>query len=114
MIRHPLQEILPIPLLPEPESLNLRPRITHRSEPIGSPLKIKIYKLLQVRSNNLVGVHKDDFLEVEREKDVEEEDFVSPDLTLLFLLGTKPVRPFVCYELVLEAVFFGHDGDKVL
>ena len=53
-------------------------------------MKIQIYELLKVRSDNLIGVDEDDFLEVYREKNVEEENLVRPDNSLFLLLCAEP------------------------
>ena len=71
-------------------------------------------ELVHVRAHDLVGVDEDDFVEVEREEDVQEEDLVAPDLALLLLLRAQPVRPFVRHERVLEVVVRGQVREGTL
>jgi hypothetical protein len=77
-------------------------------------MKIQIYEFLQVRSNNLIGVYENDFLETHREQDIKEQDLVSPNDALLLLLGSKPRWPFVGDQLVLEFVFFSQMWNEFL
>jgi hypothetical protein len=53
-------------------------------------MEVKIDQFLQVRSHDLVRVHKDDLFQVHWEEHVQKEDLVSPDDPLLFGLSTEP------------------------
>jgi hypothetical protein len=59
---------------------------THWCITVRSTLQIKINQLFQVGSHDLIRVHKNDFLQVHGEKDIQEQNLVSPNDTLLFLL----------------------------
>ena len=117
MVRFSSKEILPIPSLPETESLHRLVVVAHRSIAVRSALEIQIDELLQVRPNDLVSIDKDDFIEVHGEKHVQEEDLVAPNNPLLLALRPEPRRPFVSDKFVLESVllcevrdeFLGHD-----
>lgn len=77
-------------------------------------MKVKVYQLFQVSANNLIGVHKDDFLEIHWKENIEKQNFVCPDDSLFFLLSAEPGGPFVCHEFVLEIISFGQVRDKFL
>ena len=108
------QEIFPVPSLPKAEALHICVVVTHRGIAVWCSMKIKIYKLLHIRANNLVCINENDFLEVHREKDVKEQDLVRPNDTLLLLLRAEPRGPFVRDELVLEPIFGGKVRDEFL
>jgi hypothetical protein len=114
MIWSTLQEISPIPCLPESESFHVSIVITHRCIPVRRPVEVEVNKLFQVSSDNLISVHKYDLFQIHREEDVEEQDLVCPNDTLLFFLGLKPRWPFVCHEFVLETIGFCHMWDEFL
>lgn len=114
MIRSALKELFPVACLPESKALHVVVVVAHRSVGIRCALDVKVNKLLQVSSNNLVSVHEKNFLEVHREEDVQEQDLVRPDDSLLLLLLSQPGWPFVCYKFILESVFFSEVGDKFL
>lgn len=77
-------------------------------------MKVQIDQLLQVRAHDLVRVNEDDLFQIHREKDVEEQDFVTPDDSLLLFLCAQPRRPFVRYKLVLKLVRLCEMGNKLL
>ncbi len=114
MIRSALKELFPVARLPESEALHVVVIVTHRRIGVWSTLDVKVNKLLEVGSNNLVGVYEEDFLEVHREENVQEQDLVRPDDSLLLLLLSQPGRPLVCYKFILEPIFFGEVRDKFL
>lgn len=62
----------------------------------------------------LVGVHKDDLVQIQREQDIQEQDLVSPDDSLLLCLGTQPMGPVVCDEFIVKVVFLCHMRNKIL
>lgn len=62
----------------------------------------------------MVGVHKDDLIHGQREENIQEEDFVSPNDSLLLRLLVEPTGPLVLHQLVLEAVRLGYVRDGVL
>ena len=69
-------------------------------------MQIEVDEFLEVGADDLISVDKDDLLEVHREEDIQEQDLVGPDDTLLFLLCPQPRRPLVGHKLVLEAICF--------
>merc|ERR1719232_604320 len=105
--------IPPISLLPEPESLHVFIAITEWSVTIGSSTKIKFPQLQQVSPDDLVRVHKDDFLEIERKENIKEQYFVSPDDSLFIGLLVQPSRPLVLNIFVLKSVPLGIFRNKV-
>jgi hypothetical protein len=70
------ERLLPIPRLPEPEPLHLRPTVSHRSVPVHPIMQVHVYQLLHVGTDDLVRIDKDDLVEIEREEYIEEEDLV--------------------------------------
>ena len=62
----------------------------------------------------MIGIDEDDLLERHREKNVKEEDLVSPDGALLLFLCAQPRRPFVGDQFILEVVLGGEVRDKFL
>ena len=130
MIWPPPERFLPVPRLPEPEPFHLFPRVAHGRIAIHVALQVDIDELLYVCPHNLVGIDKDDLVEVLREEHVEEENLVSarqycplqgtqetdvrPDDALFLGLSSQPVRPFVRDELVFEAVFLGQVRQECL
>jgi hypothetical protein len=88
MIRSALEVIFPIPSLPESEPFHISIIVAHGSVAIRCPVKVKIYKFFQVCSDNLIGIHEYDFLEIHGEQNVKKEDLVSPNDTLLLFLST--------------------------
>ena len=107
------QVISPVALLPEAESLHFGVGVTEGGVTIGRPSEVKIPQFRQISPNNLVSVHKDDFLQVEGEEDVKEEDLVTPDCPLSLLLLVQPPRPLVVDILVLEAISLGILRDEL-
>lgn len=69
---------------------------------------------IQVRPNDLVSVDEGDFVEVNGEKDVQEENLVAPNGVLLLALRPEPRRPFVSDEFVLEAIILRKVRDEFL
>lgn len=63
---------------------------------------------------HLISIHKEELVNNQREKHVQEEDLVAPDDSLLLRLLVKPPWPFVLNKLILEIVFFGHVRYKLL
>lgn len=114
MIRQPLEELGPIPSLPEAEALHFGVIVTHGCVAVWCAMQVKINQLLQVRADDLIGVNEDDFLQVHREQHVEEQYFVRPNNSLFFLLSTQPRRPLVSHELVLESILLGKVRNKFL
>ena len=114
MVGFAAQETLPVPLLPEAEAFHLGARVAHGCEAIGSAFQVVLDQRVHVCAHDLVCVDEDDFVEVEGEEDVEEEDLVAPDFALLFLLRAQPVRPFVSDHFVLEAVLGCQGGEESL
>ena len=108
------QVISPVALFPESEALHLGVGVTEGGVTVGRSSKVKVPQFRQISPYNLVGVHKDDLLEVEREENVQEEDLVTPDCPLSLLLLVQPPRPLVVDILILEAVPLGILGDEFL
>lgn len=71
-------------------------------------------ELLKIWTLYLISVNKYYFVHSQWEKDIQEEDFVTPDDPLLFRLLMKPMGPFVLYKLILESIFFCHVRDNLL
>lgn len=69
----------------------------NKKRPLSSP-RPSLYLYLS-HTVHLVGVDVDDFVHVERKEDVEEQDLVAPDNSLLLALATQPLRPLVRHEL---------------
>lgn len=67
-----LQEVFPVPLLPETESLHLGVVVSHGSIRIRRAVQVEVNELLQVRPHYLIGVDKDNFPQVHGEQDVKE------------------------------------------
>ena len=114
MVRTALQKIFPITRLPESEALHLNIVITHRGVPVRCTLQVEINQFFQIRSNNLIGIDENDLLEVHREQNVKEQDFVRPDDTLLFFLSAKPRRPFVRDQFIIEFIGLCQVRDEFL
>lgn len=70
--------------------------------------------LIPYSKRYLVSIHKEEFIHGEWEEYVQEEDLVAPDDALLLGLLMEPARPLILHQLVLEAVFLSHVGDKFL
>ena len=113
MIFSASQVVSPVTLLPEPESLHVSVGVTEGGVAVGRSTKVKIPQFCQISPHNLVGVHKDDLLQVEGEENVKEEDLVTPDGPLPLLLLVEPSRPLVVDILILEAISLGILGDKL-
>jgi hypothetical protein len=64
--------------------------------------------------NYLVGINKDNFLHVEREKHVKEQNFVTPNDSLLLVLLVQPPGPLVLDQGKLEAVLLCHVRQEIL
>lgn len=62
----------------------------------------------------LVGVHKQELVDDQREEHVQEEDLVAPDDALLLRLLVEPPGPLILNQLVLETVFLCHVRYKLL
>ena len=77
-------------------------------------MEVQIDEFLQVGANDLVSVDEDDLLEVHGEKNVQEENLVSPNHPLLFTLRPEPRWPLVCDEFILETILFREVMDKFL
>lgn len=86
MVRLPSEMVLPVPLIPESISVHLRSVTAERGVCQRFPLQVHVPQLCQIRPGNLVGIDIDDLVYVEREKNVQEEDLVRPDQTLLLSL----------------------------
>ena len=104
MVGFPPKEILPVPSLPEPESLHSLVIVTHRGVTVRGAMEIQIDELFQVGTNDLVCVDEYNLLEVHGEKNVQEKNLVAPNDPLLFPLSPEPGRPLVCDELILETI----------
>src|SRR6267154_3165530 len=98
MIRKTVQEVSPISSFPESETLHLILVVTHRCIAIWCTMQVEVDQFLQIRTDNLVRVDKDDFIQVHGKQNVEEKNFVCPNNSLLFLLGSEPRRPFISHE----------------
>ena len=105
MIRLAAQVVLPVSRFPESETFHGLVIITHGRVAIRCAFQIQINKLFEIRANNLIRIDEDNLFEVHREQDIQEENLVTPNDTLLLLLGAEPRGPFVCDELILETVF---------
>ena len=114
VVRFPLEEIIPVPGLPESKSLHRLIIITHRGITVRSAVKVQIDELLQVGTNDLVSVDKYNLLEVHGEKDVQEENLVAPNDPLLFALSPEPGRPLVRDEFILETILLREVRDEFL
>lgn len=114
MIWSASEEVLPISRLPESESLHVIIIITHGGVTIWRALQIEVDKFLEVGPHNLIGVDEDHFLQIHWEEYIQEQNFVSPNDTLLLGLRTQPRWPLVCDELILEAVRFSKVRYKFL
>ena len=77
-------------------------------------MQIQFHKFLEVCSDDLIRIDKDDLLEIHGEENIEEENLVCPDDTLFFFLSPKPRRPFVRDKLILEIVGRGEMRDEFL
>ena len=65
--------------------------VAHRHIAIWRAVKVKVNKLLQVHTHNLINVNsEDDLLEVHREENIKEKNLVSPDDALFLLLRSEP------------------------
>jgi hypothetical protein len=108
------EELLPVPRFPKPEPLHFFIVIPHRGIPVRCTMEVEVNQLLQVSSDDLVGIDKDDFVEVHGKQDVEKEDLICPDNALLFSLLPQPCWPFIGDEFILEAIFLSELGYKFL
>jgi len=54
--------------------------------------------------NHLISIDEKNFLDIEREHDIQEENLVAPDDSLLLLLLVQPPRPLVLHVFVVKAV----------
>lgn len=106
VIRKTLQEFLPISRLPEAEALHLHIVVAHRSICVWSAVYIEVDQFLEVGPDDLISVDEDNLLQIHGEENIQEQDLVSPNDTLFFLLCPQPRWPLVGHELVLEAVCF--------
>lgn len=104
MVRFASEEVFPIARLPEPEAFHIVIIVAHRGVSIRGALQIKVDKFLEIGSHNLVGINKNDFLQIHREEYIQEQDFVTPNEALFLGLCTQPRRPLVRDELILEAI----------
>lgn len=144
MVRLPVKCFPPVSRLPEAESFHLRSVISHWRVAVDVALQIHIYQLLHIYPHNLIwiasmkqraiarerltSIDENDFVQVHREENIQEQDFVTeinrhqedmrqysrPDDSLLLGLSAEPMRPLVRNKLVLESVFLSHLGNKFL
>mmetsp|Transcript_2327 Transcript_2327/g.9075 ORF Transcript_2327/g.9075 Transcript_2327/m.9075 type:complete len:560 (+) Transcript_2327:669-2348(+) len=114
MVRLAPQVILPVALPPELEPKSLLPAGAERRVPVRRALQVEVPQLCQVCPDDLIGVHIDDLVQVEREEDVEEEDLVAPNDALLLGLAAQPVGPLVRDHLDLKPGRLGEGGDGLL
>lgn len=63
---------------------------------------------------HLISIYKQELVNNQWEKYIQEEDLVAPDDPLLLCLLMKPPRPFVLNKLILKVVFAGHVRYKLL
>ena len=98
----------PEALIPEGISSSLFARTTHGSVTVWSPLEIEVNEFFHVSADDLVGVDVDDLLHIEREKNIEEKNFVAPNNSLFFALSPEPFWPFVSHESDLTSYLLGH------
>ena len=75
--------------------------VTHRVA-VRRPAQVEVPQLGQVGADNLVRIHEDNLLQAEREENVEEKDFVTPDGSLALRLLIQPPWPLVVNILVLR------------
>ena len=61
-------------------------------------LEVQVPELSKVGAHDLVGVHKDDLAQVEREQHVQEQDLVRPDQPLLLRLPNILLLFFFAYR----------------
>lgn len=95
MIRSTLQEVLPVPRLPEPEPFHVGIIVAHRRVSVWRAMQVQIDEFLEIGANDLISVDENNLFQVHGEENVEEENFVRPDDSLLLLLSAEPGRPFV-------------------
>lgn len=62
----------------------------------------------------LIGIHKQELVNNQREEHIQEEDLVTPDDALFLSLLMKPPGPFVLNKLILKIVFVCHVRYKLL
>ena len=77
-------------------------------------MEVQVNELLQVGTYDLISVDKDDLLEVHGEKNVQEENLVTPNDPLLFALSPEPGRPLVRDEFILETILLCEVRDEFL
>lgn len=63
---------------------------------------------------HLISIYKQELVNNQWEKYIQEEDLVAPDDPLLLCLLMKPPWPFVLNKLILKVVFAGHVRYKLL
>ena len=54
-----------------------------------------VHELLEVRTHNLISVHKNDPIQVEGEENIEKQDLICPYHTLFLCLLAQPFWPGV-------------------
>ncbi|KAI1241788.1 hypothetical protein IHE44_0005280 [Lamprotornis superbus] len=62
----------------------------------------------------LVSINKYYFIHSQREKNIQEKNFVAPDNSLFFCLLIKPAGPLILDQLVLEPILFSHVRNYIL
>lgn len=98
-------------MLPKAETFHFRARVAERGVAVRVPIQVQVEQFLQVGTNNLVSIHKDNLLEGEGEEDVEEKDFVAPNDALLFSLWVELIvikGISICEQIKLMEPFLVH------
>lgn len=98
----------------KPEAIHFRSTITEWSVAIGRSSQVEVSKLLQISPHHLVSVDKYDFLYIEREEDVKEQNLVAPNDSLLLSLLVQPPGPLVLDQAKLEAILLSHVRQEIL
>lgn len=62
----------------------------------------------------LVRIDEDDLTQVHREEDIQEENLVAPDNTLLLLLVVQPARPLIRNQLDARVVSLAEERRELL
>ena len=114
MVRKTAEICFPVALFPEAETFHLGAGVAHWCEAVRRTLEIMVHQIHHVRPDNLVGIDKDDLLEIHGKEDIEKENLVCPDNSLFLLLRAEPRRPLVCNKLVFEVVGFSKMRDEFL
>jgi hypothetical protein len=114
VVRSTLKKVFPISCFPKSETFHFDIIVAHGCISVRRAVEVKVDEFLQVCSNDLVGIDKNDLLQIHREENIEEQNFISPDDALFLLLSPKPRWPLVGDQFVLEVVSFCHVWNEFL